>query len=90
MWCLGRLLPLMIGEKILEDDPYWCNFLLLLTIIDYTFAPVLSTRCSSYLKDLINDHHREFKQLYPHKSAIPKMHYMVHLAECIQRQEGYS
>ena len=38
-------------------------FLLLLMIIDHTFAPALSTRCSSYLKDLINDHHKSFKQL---------------------------
>ena len=85
MWCLGRLLPLMIGDKISEGDPYWNNYLLLLTIMDYVFAPTLSADTSAYLKEIINDHHKAYKQLYPHKSILPKMHYMIHLPECIEK-----
>ena len=32
-WCFARFLPLMIGEKIPEDQPNWLNFLILLNYI---------------------------------------------------------
>jgi len=85
MWCLTRLLPLMIGHIVPENDDHWKNFLLLLSIMDLVFAPVLSTDCIAYLKELICDHHENFKSLYPMCSIFPKMHYMVHYPECIER-----
>lgn len=85
MWCFGRLLPLMIGERISQDNEYWCNFLLLLTIVDYLFAPVLSPDCTSYIKALIDDHHQAWLELYPSCNVTPKMHYMIHYPECIER-----
>ena len=42
MWCLGRLLPVMLGECVPKEDEKWECFLLLLTIVDYIFAPVIS------------------------------------------------
>ena len=84
MWCLARLLPLMVGSKIPNDDPHWCNFLLMLTIVDYVFAPVLAPDRREYLKELIDDHHKSFIQLYPTCSVIPKMHYMIHYLEMIE------
>lgn len=35
MWVLMRYLPLMIGDKVSDNDPYWDNFLTLVTITDY-------------------------------------------------------
>ena len=32
----------MVGEKIEEGNRHWENFLLHLSIVDYTFAPVIS------------------------------------------------
>ena len=61
MWCLGRLLPLMIGHRVPEDDEHWRNFLLLLRILDYMFASVVSKDCVAYLKELISDHHGDLK-----------------------------
>ena len=49
MWCLARLLPLMIGESVPEDDEKWKLFLTLLTIIDYVFAPRTDQETVSYL-----------------------------------------
>lgn len=60
MWCLSRLLPLMIGEKVSETDARWQNFLLLLEIMDYLFAPVLSDDHVAYLHTLIEEHHMAF------------------------------
>lgn len=85
MWCLARLLPLMVGEKIVEDDPSWANFLLLLTIADYVLAPVTSQDMVAYLRVLIGDHHQAFKDIYPHCRITPKMHYLIHYPECMER-----
>ena len=65
MWCLARLLPLMIGERIPEENEHWKNFLLLLEIMDILFAPVLCQDLVAYLLTLIEDRHRAFIQLYP-------------------------
>lgn len=81
MWCLARLLPLMIGEKIEGNNPHWDNFLLLLSILDYCLAPVVSEDWAAFLRMIINDHHKEFKRLYPACRLTPKMHYMVHFPE---------
>lgn len=85
MWCLARLLPLIIGSMIQVDDDYWSNFLLLLEMIDYIFAPTLSSEAVAQLKILINDHHQSFKMLYPNCPITPKMHYIVHYPELILR-----
>ena len=76
MWCLARLLPMFVGEHI-EEDPHWENFLLMLTIVDYCCAPLVSEDWAAYLRMLISDHHKEFTSLYPFR-VTPKMHYMVH------------
>ena len=78
--CLARLLPLLVGDKIDEADRNWKN-LLLLTIVDYTFAPVISASMIAYLKEMIHDHHTTFLEIYPSSPIIPKIHYMVHNPE---------
>ena len=85
MWCLGRLLPLMIGERIPEDSDHWLNFLRLSTIMDYLLAPVLSPECIEYIKVLIQEHHDMWKELYPNCGITPRMHYLIHYPECIQK-----
>ena len=85
MWCLARLLPLIIGEKIDFNNAPWENFLLLLKITDHLLAPVTCDDIISYLKILISDHHQAFKSLYPHCHITPKMHYLIHYPECMKR-----
>lgn len=50
MWLLGRLIPFMFGDKVTEEDEYWENYLLLLRVVDYLFAPVVSRDETIYLK----------------------------------------
>ena len=85
MWCLARLLPLMVGNEIPIDDEYWDNFLVLLQMMDYIFAPTLTREAVAHLKILIEEHHQNFKHLYPSNSIIPKMHYLVHYPDLILR-----
>ena len=41
MWTLSRLLPVMVGKYISEDDDNWLHFLQLLDIMEYTFSPTV-------------------------------------------------
>lgn len=79
MWCLGRFLPVLIGDKIPDDCPYWENYLTHLDIMDEVFAPVTSGGRLEYITMLIEDFLEEFKELYPERPFTPKMHYLVHV-----------
>ena len=78
MWNFATYLPLLIGDKIPEDDPMWECHLLLLEITKYCTAQVTSKASAAYVAALIDQPHRTFKQCYPSRPLTPKMHYMVH------------
>ena len=73
----------MIGEHIDQGDPHWENYLLLLTIVDYCLAPLVSEDWAACLRVIIDDHHTEFAKLYPLFRITPKMHYMIHYPEAM-------
>lgn len=84
MWCLARHLPLLIGDLVPDDDVKWLNFLMLLTCVDYIFAPVMTEEKCHFLSVLIEDFLIAFKDLYDVR-LTPKMHYMIHIPSCIKR-----
>ena len=91
MWLLGRILPIVIGEHVPDDDERWLLFLCLMDIVDLLFAPTISKDHAVYLSSLIKDHHCEFVQLYPDASVIPKFHFMVHMSRLmIKRAVTYN
>ena len=60
MWCLLRLLPLMIGYMVPENDKKWEVLLQLREIVEYIFSPSL-TESSTYVLDwLVEMHHENF------------------------------
>ncbi len=75
----ANVVPLIIGDCVPETDEYWGNFLILLRIMDYVFAPVSSRSIAAYLATLIEDYLTTFTELYPNCPVIPKQHYMVHI-----------
>lgn len=79
MWTLARFLPFLIGKCIPCDDAKWLNYLRLLEIMDFVFAPKVDQEDCTYLESLISDHHLSFQKLYPHTRITPKMHYMIHI-----------
>ena len=83
MWLLGRILPLIIGDLVPEDDDKWLNYNVLMEIVDRLFAPQISEDSVAYLAVLISDHHNAFVKIYPNESVIPKMHSMVHMPRLI-------
>ena len=85
MWCLARFIPLLVGDLIAERDGNWENFLSLLQIIEYVFAPIITEDKTSYLEVLIDNFLREFKEIYPERSLTPKMHYLIHVPLWMRR-----
>lgn len=81
MSLLVRILPFLIADKILEDDPHWKCFLILRKIIDIVLCPVVTRNLCSSLKLLIREHHNLFTSLYGYNSYIPKFHFLVHYPE---------
>ena len=79
MWLLGRILPLIIGEYVPEDDVRWKLYLDLMNIVDLLLSPTTTDDHAAYLATLISDHHHDFCEIYSDASVIPKMHFMVHM-----------
>ena len=84
-WTLARMLPLLVGDLVPDDDPHWLNFLLLLSIIDIIMAPKTTRALAAYLRELILQHHTAFKELYPERPITPKMHYIIHIPQWMIR-----
>ena len=85
MWCLGRFLPLIIGQRIPTDDPHWLHYLQLLDIVDLVCASSVQPHTPPYLQVLIAENLETFTELYPANSVIPKMHYLLHIPRYLHR-----
>ena len=83
MWLLGRLLPIMVGDKVPDSDEYWVHYMDLLSITDLLLAPALLEDDVANLVTLIHDYLHEFKRLYTSSSITPKLHYLVHMGRLI-------
>ena len=75
MWTLGRLLPVMIGHIIPEDNPHWLHYSEVLDTMDLYFSPFVCPQTPGYLKVLIEQNLQAFQDLYPDSSILPKMHF---------------
>ena len=73
-----------------EGNVYWKNFLRLLDILDIVLAPKITPGHISFLRELIEEHHKAFRELYPHRPLTPKMHYMVHIPSFMKRYFAYN
>lgn len=85
MWTLARLLPLMIGSKIPEGNAYWLHFIELTEILDYALCPIVRQGIPDYLTTVISNNLRDFQQLHPDSSFLPKMHYITHIPRYLKK-----
>ena len=84
MWCLGRYLPILIGDKLPEGYTYWDNFLAHSEIMEEVSSPIITSVRAEYIRMLIEDYLVDFKLLYPGRPLTPKMHYLLHIPKWIQ------
>ena len=75
---LAQEFPLLVGDRIPQDDEHWYSFLVLLKICNIAISPVCNYDTIAYLRVLIEEKLYLFKQLYPTQNLIPKHHYMIH------------
>ena len=81
MWTFATLLPLIIGDKNPLDDRLWECILLLLEITKYCTARVTSAS-ASYVKALVDQHHKGFTQCYPDEKHTPKLRSFSNTVVC--------
>lgn len=81
----GTIHPLLVGDKVPEEDERWMNYLTLLQIMEFVFAPAINQGQIGYLEMLIEDFLYEFSRLYPDRPLLPKMHYLIHIPNWIRR-----
>ena len=82
---LARHLPLLIADKVPENDDNWHSVLVLLKICQICLSPVHAKDTIPYLRVLIEEKLYLLKKLYPTSTIKPKMHYMVHYPSQIER-----
>ena len=85
MMTLASELPLIIGDKVKDDDKYWKAFLVLLRICQIVISPHINLNTIEYLQQLIEEKLILFTELYPNENIIPKQHYMIHYPSQILR-----
>lgn len=82
-----RNFALLFGDKIPENDPYFCFMLLLLEICDIIFAPAITLGHCNILKEKIFVLFEQFNHLFPHVQSINKKHHLIHYPD-IMRLHG--
>ena len=75
---------MLVGAHVSRKDEKWQLYITLLEIVDVVFSPAIKANKAAFLKDLIEDHHIRFVQLYPGASVILKMH-MIHYRRTMLR-----
>lgn len=84
-WTLLRLLPLMIGSAIPEQEPSWEILIDLKEIVEIIVSTTLSEEILCYLENKISDHRKLLIVPFPAFKLFPKHHFSehyVHLVHC--------
>lgn len=84
-WCLLRLIVLIVGELIPEDEPAWQIILDLKDIVDLVVCPVHTNESIAYLENKISEHRHRYCTLFPERKLLPKHHYLEHYPALILR-----
>ncbi len=82
-WTIIRLLPLILHNKVPEDDEFFEMLLYLKDIVEIAFAPVVDEGVLSVFDDLIQNHKKLFLNISGLKLK-PKHHYLEHYPELMR------
>lgn len=76
MWCFVRFLPLLVGNKIPQNDRKWECILLLRDMLFYVCSPTLAREHILIMSDIIEEFHG--RNCFPEEDVKPKFHYTLH------------
>lgn len=77
MLVLLKIMPFLLNS--IEKNECFQFVLDLVEIVQVLFAPVLSVESVLRLKKMIEQHLKQFKQLFPTNNITPEQHYLLHL-----------
>lgn len=85
-WCLLRLLPIIIVDKIKDTkDQVWQLAIMLKEVVEIVCAPKISAAQVSFLQVHIQDYLETRKHLFPSDKLKPKHHYLLHFPFLIMK-----
>lgn len=82
-WCLLRLLPVIIGDKVDPDDQVWQLVITLKELVELVCAPSISTAQVAYLNVIVVEYLEIRKDIFPTDHLKPKHHYLLHYPSLI-------
>lgn len=84
-WCLLRVLPLLVGDRIKNptECSAWNMILLLREIVVHVCSPTITADQVAYLGVLIEEYIQSRVELFPGFPLKPKHHYLCHYPELI-------
>ncbi|XP_026099560.1 uncharacterized protein LOC113070477 [Carassius auratus] len=77
-WCLLRMLPFMIGNKVPEEDSAWQVLMTLKDVVELVMAPVYTDETLGYMESKISEHRYRYLDLFPEEKLRPKHHFLEH------------
>lgn len=82
---LLRLLPLMVGSKVPEEDETWAVLMDLKEIEQLVLSPSFTEESIQYMHTKISDHRQGLQAVFPDFKLRPKHHYIEHYPELTKR-----
>ncbi|CAB4026605.1 Hypothetical predicted protein, partial [Paramuricea clavata] len=76
-------LPFILVKYVPVDDLYYQLLLQIILIVQICFSPVASAPGVDELREAVELHLTNFKELFPTINIIPKMHYLIHIPDQI-------
>src|SRR4029434_3777599 len=83
-WALLRLLPLMVGGCVAENDPSWEILMDLKEIVQIVVSDKFTEETLCYLSFKLKDHHLLLRDTFPNFSLKPKHHFILHYPHLIR------
>lgn len=78
---LLRLIPLMVGSKVPEQDEVWATMMDLKEVVQLVLSPSFTEESIQYLQTKIKEHRQGLKTVFPDFKLKPKHHYIEHYPE---------
>ncbi|XP_034546085.1 uncharacterized protein LOC117817472 isoform X1 [Notolabrus celidotus] len=83
-WTLLRLLPLLIGDVVPENDDAWCVILELKDIVELLASSTFTEESLCYLEGKISEHRKLLQNAFPGLRLKPKHHFLEHYPHLIR------
>ena len=80
-WCLLRILPFLISDKVKEDDKYLKVLLTLSKTLEIIAAPKIYRPILPYFQTLIYHYDELFRDVFKDADFINKLHHLFHYLE---------